>query len=49
MLPAVEPAVYEAEEQNPITKLKINNQDIDVTRYISVLFLYKKKKAVVRA
>ncbi|XP_039468177.1 uncharacterized protein LOC120440238 [Oreochromis aureus] len=35
---AVKPAVYEVVQQVPVTKLKIKNQETDVTRYIFVMF-----------
>ena len=41
--PALKPAVYEEVQQTPSTKLKIEDQEVDVTRYILVAI---KEKAV---
>lgn len=40
LFPAVEAAVYEEVQQAPVRKLKIKNQEADVTGYIFFSFLY---------
>lgn len=34
LCPALKPPVYEEVQQTPLTKLKIKDQEVDVTRYI---------------